>query len=536
MAQDLATEKGKRLKASGGVSTSLVGYHVDGIESRRDPFYWQVNANLNFQVFGMSIPFSASFSQQDRSFTQPFNQVGFSPKYKAVTGHVGYRNMSFSTYTLGGITFLGLGVEVKPKDHWVSGGAMWGRLQRAVAQGGNDGAIVGIAAFERWGYATKFNLGTKKSNFDFIYFHGKDDATSIPDSNITEGFTPGENLVWGINTHQQLSKKIKFNFEYAFSAYTEDTRNNEVILETYSYYNNLGGVFTPNSTTQFNKAIKTDLNYKAEKYNLKLMYRRIDPNYKTMGAPFLNNDMEDITGNVAWQMFKKKVNVAVAAGFQRNNLDDTQQQQVIRAVSSLNVNYAVNDKLNLTTNFANFNTSTNQVQFIQIDSLEYFQVTKNAGFGANYRLGKGKVRQNLMFNSSWQDANDSQDNASQVLNFNTGHQMAFTKIDLTVGTSINYNNSQFGTLNNSAYGPTLSLSKKFFKKKVNQTLAVSTLTTMSESEKVSSTSNVRASTNYRIKKSHTFSLNLIYLTQSSFQENGRSYQEYRATFQYSYKF
>ena len=535
--QDLAkaTDK-KSYKVNGGVSASNVFYHVDGIENRRAPYYWQVNANLNLTVAGMSIPFSASFSQQDRAFTQPFNQLGASPQYKAVTAHIGYRNMNFSTYTLGGITFLGLGVEVKPKDHWISGGAMWGRLQRAVAVGGRDGAIIGIPAYERWGYAAKVKLGQKKSNFDFIFFHGKDDATSVPDSLSTSEFKPGENLVWGINTQQELSKRVKFKLEYAFSAYTDDIRNQDVILESFSYYNNIGSLFTPNSTTQFNKAIKSDITYKADKYNLKFAYRRIDPDYKTMGAPFLNNDLEDISGNVAWQMLAKKMNVAVAGGFQRNNLDDTQLQNVIRVISSLNVSYAATEKLNFTTTVSNFNTSSNQVQFLEIDSLKYFQVTKSAGFGTNYRFGTKELAQTLMFNSNWQGANDSQDNGSQVVTLNVGHQLGFTQLNMSLGTSLNYNNSQFGEFNNNGFGPSVSLSKKLFKKKVNQSVAYSWLNTTSDGSRVSVTSNIRLTTSYRYKKKHSINLNMIYLSQESFQENGNKYKEYRATLQYAYQF
>lgn len=536
-AQDLskATDK-KSYNVGGGVSASTVFYGVDGIENRRAPFYWQVNANLNFTVAGMSIPFSASFSQQDRAFTQPFNQIGLSPQYKSVTTHIGYRSMNFSTYTLGGITFLGLGVEVKPKDYWINGGAMWGRLQRAVAVGGRDGTIIGIPAYERWGYAAKVNLGTKKNNFDFIFFHGKDDETSVPDSLSTSEFKPGENLVWAINTKQELSKRVRFNLEYAFSAYTDDVRNQDVILESFSYYNNLGPLFTPNSTTQFNKAIKTDVTYKADKYNLKLAYRRIDPNYKTMGAPFLNNDLEDISGDIAWQMHKKKINVAVAGGLQRNNLDNSQLQEVIRLISSLNINYAVSEKLNLTMGISNFNTSSSQVQFLEIDSLKYFQVTRSANFGANYRFGKKDISQALIFNSSWQGAEDSQDNGSQVINLNVGHQLGLMKIHMTIGTSFNYNNSQFGDFNNNGYGPTVSVSKKLLKQKMNQSVAFSWLNTVSDGTRISSTSNIRATTSYRLKKKHSLNLSLIYLSQNSFQEDGKKYKEYRATLQYAYQF
>ena len=535
-AQDLATTKGERFKVNGGVSSSAVFYGVDGIPFRRDPFYWQIDANLNFSVFGMAIPFSATFTSQESEYSQPFNQVGFSPTYKAVTAHVGYRTMNFSTYTLGGVTFLGGGIEVKPEDHWINGGVMYGRLQRAVENEFNDGTQVTIPAFERWGYAGKVNLGGKKNNFDLILFHGKDDANSISTEGLGNDITPGENLVWGVNTHQNLAKKIKFNFEYAFSAYTEDIRNEDVILESFSYYNNLGGVFTPNSTTTFNKAIKTNLTFKQDKYNVKVAYRYIDPGYKTMGSPFLNNDLEDITGNLAWKMFKKKMNVALSGGFQRNNLDESQVQRTTRLISAANISFAPTKKINLTANVGNYNTGSNQVQYLELDSLEYFQVTSNASFGANYRFGGKKAKQSVNLMSNWQGAHDSDDNESDVYTVNLGHQVNISALSMSVSTSVNYNTSTFSGYVNSSVGPTLSISKKLFKKQVSQIIAASFLATNTDGAPVSETKNIRTTTSYRYKKNHSVSANFIYLGQNSFQEGGNNYNEYRVTIKYAYKF
>ena len=64
----------KQAKISGGIGGSMVGYNTKGQESQRPPFYWVVNANINIDVYGMAIPFSATFTSQNQDFAQPFNQ------------------------------------------------------------------------------------------------------------------------------------------------------------------------------------------------------------------------------------------------------------------------------------------------------------------------------------------------------------------------------------------------------------------------------------------------------------------------------
>ncbi|HXA02306.1 MAG TPA: hypothetical protein VNW99_09985 [Cytophagaceae bacterium] len=78
-AQDLANiDKKNPIKITGGINATQTIYNAWGIQNRRDPYYWLLNANLNFNILGVSIPISATFSQQSKSFTQPFNQLHFS--------------------------------------------------------------------------------------------------------------------------------------------------------------------------------------------------------------------------------------------------------------------------------------------------------------------------------------------------------------------------------------------------------------------------------------------------------------------------
>lgn len=106
--QDLSQiGKGEAIKVNGGISVSQLFNSSFGGEQRRDPYNYYLNGNLNFSIYGLSIPLTFNFSNQQFGFQQPFNQYGLSPTYKWITLHAGYTSMSFSPYTLSGHLFLG---------------------------------------------------------------------------------------------------------------------------------------------------------------------------------------------------------------------------------------------------------------------------------------------------------------------------------------------------------------------------------------------------------------------------------------------
>jgi len=253
-AQDLSKiDKKNPVKISGGIQATQTFYHADGIANRRSPYFWMLNANLNINVLGvLSVPLSATLSQQQKSYTQPFNQFGISPRYKSVTAHLGYRSMQFSEYTLGGNIFLGGGLEVTPSNSWLKVSAMYGRFAKAVSVAETQGFSSGQPAFERLGYGGKITIGKKiNSSADLILFRGKDQYASIP-SAISDSFglKPAENLVVGIVTRQSIAENIVFDIEYTMSAYTEDTRMDQEDIGTFRIMNNVGSLFTTNASTQ----------------------------------------------------------------------------------------------------------------------------------------------------------------------------------------------------------------------------------------------------------------------------------------------
>src|SRR3989338_6601196 len=124
------------VKVNGGMGYNMVGNFVDDQPQYRDPLSWVFTGNISVNVLGVSLPFTFSFSNAGKSYTQPFNMTALHPSYKWVKTHIGITSMNFSPYTYSGLNFAGGGVELSPKK-W-RGEAFGGRFKKA---GVNDATV-----------------------------------------------------------------------------------------------------------------------------------------------------------------------------------------------------------------------------------------------------------------------------------------------------------------------------------------------------------------------------------------------------------
>jgi hypothetical protein len=536
-AQDLEKIADQKVVAvGGGVSTNSTFYDAQGIENRRDPFYWMMSANLNFNILGVvQAPFSMTVSQQDKKFAQPqpFNRFGISPKYKSITGHFGHRSMTFSEYTLAGSMFLGAGVEVTPQDGFFRVSAMYGQLAKAVERTAQEGLVFAKPTFRRIGYGVKLGLGRKKNMVDLILFKGKDDPNSIT---LTEDLevTPEENLVGAIHSKHELSGKVAVEIEYAYSLLTRDTRTVETSPENYSFFNNLGGLFKPNMSSEFNKAITTTLNYNGERYQANLKYRNVDPGYRTLGSSFLNNGLKDITGGVSTSVLQQKINISTNAGVQKS----TNETSMVRVIYTVNVTYNSSKRLTLNTSYSNFSTTTRQTQIqrdVLIDTLEYFQVTRNAAVNLNYKLGSGQNERALLVTANVQDATDSDNNASTFYTLTVGHQMKING-DWQFVANGSYNKNMAQGFTNTSIGPSININKAFNEGRVRSALNIAMLNSYMNGSKQSDVKNIGITNNLKVGKSHSFAINVYYLQNKQTGELGKTFSEIRGMFNYNYNF
>jgi hypothetical protein len=543
------------LKLNGGISTSHVFYTASGIEQRRAPYNYFITGNLNADVYGFSVPLSFSISNQNTSFQQPFNQFSLSPSYKWVKSYIGWSSMSFSNYTLAGHLFNGVGVDLTPEGI-VQVSAMYGRLQKAVAIERdtaflNANLITNQPAFKRMGAGVKTTLKYKKDQVDLILFRAWEDPNSIgfvPDS---LQLRPQDNLVLSINAQKSLFDVLKLSAEFASSAITRDRRVAEASGIS-NIYGNLGGFFRTNASTAVYHAFKSSLSYQHSKFTLGANYERIEPEYRTLGAYFFNNDLENITGSFATRFFKQKIQFSSNMGVQRNDLRNEKISKMNRVVGSANVSAAISSKVNVATSYSNFQTFTNirsnfvtlnqGSAFDNLDTLNYRQISQNATLNGSYQIASSsKQSQMLSANIVYQTSSDNQDsltNKAQFYNFNVAYSYNYNPSQLGITFSFNANKNEVEGGNSSTFGPTIGVSKPAFKKQLKNSVSVSLNNAYQEGLLGNSILNFRYSTSYTLKKKHNFNLSLVALkrTQPLSANAPRSFNEFTATFGYSYNF
>lgn len=535
--------KEKLFDFSGGLSANGVFYQGN---SNRLPFTFFVGGNINISVSGIyNIPLSFSYSNQKFDYSHPFsfNRISLHPSYKWVTAHIGDVSMSFSPYTLSGHQFTGLGFDLTPKGKFKIS-AMYGRFLKASEYTSENPK--GIVAYDRFGYGFKTSYEFENFDIELIFFKAKDQVNSLKNKVPVElQLSPKDNAVVSAKTIFSILENGEFSLEYAYSGVTE----NILIKNDKKSSKPLSFLLKNNSTTNFYKALKMSLNYSVGNGTIGVGYERVDPNYKTLGAYFFNNDLENITVNATQTMFKK-LNLSVNAGLQRDNLDNSKSSNLNRRVTSVAVNYSASEKLSLSGGYSNFQSFTNikdQFEYINqvtpyenLDTLSYRQVSQNANLSANYEIKRSKIQQqNIGLNLLYQDSKNYQENtelkdqSNDFYNASTSYSLAFLEKELNFSLSGNLTYNKTKALNNVIWGPTLAVSKQFFNKKLRTQFSTSYNTSSVNGLKQNDNLNFRLSSSYQYLKSHSFGLNSLSLHKLSGRENKN---DFTVIFSYNYIF
>lgn len=538
--------KEEPLSVTGSIGANTTFYQPYGIQPRRDPFFWSVNANLTFSILNkVTIPFTAVITQQDKNFTngldkfkgkynyrqfsQAFNQFGISPKYKWLTLHAGYRSVQFSEYTLSGTMFLGGGIEINPEKSLVTGSAVFGRFARAIPTGGVDGIVVSLPAYKRWGGGAKVKVGTNDNYGELIYMKMWDDINSIP-FDTALSITPQENQIFSIATKQKITKWLSTSGDFSFSMYTKNLYENIIKIQRFTYVNQL---YDARPSSQFNKALNASIDFTPEKFVIGLKYKRIDPDYKTLGSIFLTNDVEEISSNLSFGVMKNKINISTSIGFQRNNLDKIQVVTSKRIIGSLNASYNITEHLNLSANYSNFSSNTIPVRDVFSDSIKFVQLTQSGGLTSNYSFGKQDAKHTLSGTINYQESGGNKQELTTFLNNTLAYNINFSKSGLGISTSILYNKSTNGAVGtNEGIGATIGAQKSVLKNKIR--LAVNFGYQNAYLDKELTNNNLTSSFNFNftIDKHQSIKVDCSYIDKKAVKQGAQNFSEIRGNLGY----
>ncbi len=534
--QDFSNIKDEKpFRMSGNISLGSFFYNANGIDARQQPFGYSLGANLNFSIYGIAIPFYASFNEQGGAFQHPFNRYGISPRYKWIQAHIGWRSMSMSQFSLSNTTFLGGGIELKPGRFRFA--AMYGKVkQPAELQNIN----FSHPQFERRAMAVKIGVGTDKNFFDIIVFKAKDDTLSINEADSVKNLIPAyENLVLGVKNKLTFMKdKLLFSFDASFSAFSHNIRYPSLDLINDSKYDWVHYAFNPNITSSFNYAGETELTYRYKYFSVGTKYRRVMPDFKSLGSEYILSDVEAITVNPSVTLFKGKAILAASVGTQRNNLDGSRMSTNERMISSVNLSLSPSPYWGIMLGYSNY---TFQQQLIidslYNDSMVVNQLNQNYNVVPRFTLIKDNFIHNLVLTANYQILDDHNDVTANVgsntmLLTNLMYSMMVKKMALSLRAGASYFSFNSGLIYISRIGINIGAGKKFLKNKIRCNITVS-YNKQDETYSNSTFFTLSGSVNYQIFKKTSFGLQLYY---SNISSSSRVYDEQRVQLRISQSF
>ena len=538
-AQDLSDLKNiTPVTFHGSIGAKLNFYGANGIPSRQDPFTYGFDANATVSLYGISMPFSFTWYDRNKSYSQPFNQYGLSPKYKWITAHFGYRSVSFSEFTLNGHTFLGAGVELTPGKWRI--GALYGKFNQNSDYDPYKAKVIPLLT--RKGWAFKVGYGTEKTFLDFSMLKIADNDTKYQPSVDPDIPTPAQNLAMGLHGKLTIIKNLTIEAEGAVSVITANSKAGALKSIGDKWLSLADGFLIINQTSEHFSAFKSNLKWKISKALISgLEYKRIDPGYSSMGAYFFNTDLENFNINQSVLLFENKMNLHGSLGLQHDNLNHSKKYTSKRTVGALTMSYQISQKFGIDANYNNFTTNQSAGTLAIIDTLKLFQVNKSYSFTPRYMVANEKQSHLIMFmfnNMALDDKNKKTASQTEtnttIMNFTYSLGLIPAKFNIT--TSLNSTRLKNNLYQNIMSGITVGLNKMLASDKVSLSWSNSYMINKVNSDK-GTVFNTTFSGGLRITPKQSINLSFYY-TDNKFVKNSAtpSYNEYRGDFSYVYSF
>jgi hypothetical protein len=538
--QDLSNLKGvKPVTFNGSIGINTNFYNANGILARQDPFSYGLNANATVSLYGISMPFSFSWYNKTSNYTQPFNQFGISPTYKWITCHFGYRNLTFSEFSLSGHTFLGAGVELNPGKIRV--GAVYGLFNSNSEY--NPYMADSLPKLTRKGWALKLGYGTAQNFVDFSMLRIGDNTDNYTEPKDTlPRPTPEQNMVYGITSKLAIIEKLSLEFDGSMSFYTDNRKASRFATIENGWLAFSDNFMTINTTSTYYTAFKTALMYKfTDKISTGLEYRRIGTDYKSMGAYFFNNDVANLTINQTWSFLKDKIAARGSIGFQRDNLSKTKIATSKRTIGSMNLSYILNEKFAVDALHSNFTTNQKAGTIPIVDSLKLFQMNHNFSLLPRFTKVTAERTQTVMLNLNLMKLDDKNKTTQNLTETNTtiitlSYVLGFIPKKLNLNCGLNYTNLKNSVYKNSMSGFMFGLAKTMLSDALSINWNNSFMINKINADK-GSIFNMTLSANYRFAKKHTINLNMNYIKNSfDIKSTTPSYNEIRGDLSYVFTF
>lgn len=531
-------KKQKPFEISGSISLGVSFNGTSRENIRRAPSSYILNGSPTISIYGVKIPLSFTYSDQQLAFAQPFQRYGASPYYKWIKLHLGYRSLNFSPYSMTGQTFLGGGVELTPGKFKFL--AFYGKFENIFAtRNPFELGVLPTETYTRKGYGLKMGYGDEKIGFDLSLLKIVDESES-EDLILTDtlGIQPKDNVVISPSMHITLFKKLTIQSTIAASVLTQN-RNARIGILDDKIVNRLSSILTVNQSTKVALAGDASVNLALDKGNLGVKYQRIEPLYESLGLYGITNDFENYTINGDVNFFKNRLRVSVSQGYQKNNLTNLRRVTDLRKIGSYNVNLSLENGLNINAQYGNFQTDQ-EAGYVEVnDTIRLALVSKNASINSSYRWKQKKSQHSVSLFVGSQNYKDL--NSSNRLSFNNknnsgnlNYRIKVKKLNLSVRAGLNYSTYESNAQLTNRIGVSVGASKKVFEERLQLKFGLSIQKSEVDKTNDGLVYKGHVGLNQKIDDKNTLSLRASVIDRNSIIKE--AFTDYRARFGYTYRF
>lgn len=317
-------------------SSEITGeaYDANGIRDRRPPTSWRLamRPTLTF-LGGVTANADLLLSSEGNEYRQNINQIGFHPRWRWVTAHLGDFSEPMSPYTVSGIRVRGAGVDLRPGLFRFS--LQGGRTQRPVFAGSEGTVFQRNLVAARVGYGrdggNHIDLGVVKARDDITR---REQALLIIDSTLVDtlpggafrpqiGTRPQENLVAGLQGQLSLlDRRLTVRGEFAAALVTNDLTAPKLDSGLTGPSATLSQFQDVRLSTSGDYAWNLEASTVLRRIRMRSGYEYVGPGYTSLGLAYLIGDRRTFSWDGSWQVPGDRVIVQAQLRQMGDNLLD----------------------------------------------------------------------------------------------------------------------------------------------------------------------------------------------------------------------
>lgn len=494
-----------------------------------------IYANLNFQIYGINMPFSFTYNNSGSSFSYPHFTFSISPTYKGWTAYLGKHSMSMSNYVYN-LTATGVGLEYHENN--MRFGAFYGQLRKAINDDPTD-PLARSPQYGRYGWGVKAGYGSNRNYIDLFVFSARDRMGTLSEAWYTK-VSPAHNLVLGVKGHTGY-KRFSLSANFATTFFTEDLNAQPLDSAVIGRWDK---IFDARLSSRYRFAGDVSASWGWKVWNITAQYKLVQPDYKTLGTNYMTNNIQSYGGSLSGSLFRGRVSVGGNFSGQNDNVTKRQRYTTNGYVYSANMGWMIAPSLTFNGSYNGYRQRQSDGTVKVTDSIRVDRQMHSATGALNYsfstRLSTHSFGVSHNFSRNL-DRNPYATGESDVTTQASGANYTLGVKPIGMNFNFGYNHQLSKGYNNefSTDMFTFGTSRSFLESK---TLVFSLNANASRNktqEQRTMSYGVSLSGNYTLKDAHVFSLigsynhyNNLYLTELT-KMDGESYS---ISLNYNYSF